>query len=129
MCAGKNYTTITIACPRLSLSEERRQIESALALASWFFFFSVFLLMPHYFLDRPHHISERQQQAFKFWDKFDKLEVTHLSKWQKENSPPSETSHASQALLLPLLTPPTQARPQSTVSKCAGFAREVDVKV
>ena len=92
MCAGKNYTTITIACPRLSLSEERRQIESALALASCFFF-SVFLLMPHYFLDRPHHISERQEQAFKLGDKFDKLEVTHLSNWQKENSPPSETSH------------------------------------
>ena len=92
MCAGKNYTTITMACPRLSLSEERCQIESALALASWFFF-SVFLLMPHYFLDRPHHISERQEQAFKLGDKFDKLEVTHLSNWQKENSPPSETSH------------------------------------
>ena len=93
MCAGKNYTTITIACPRLSLSEERRQIESALALASCFFFFSVFLLMPHYFLDCPHHISERQEQAFKLGDKFDKLEVAHLSNWQKENSPPSETSH------------------------------------
>ena len=61
MCAGKNYTAVTIACSSLSLSEERREIESAPALASCFFFF---LLMPHYFLDRPHHISERQEQAF-----------------------------------------------------------------
>ena len=37
--------------------------------------------MPHYFLDRHHHISERQEQAFKLGDKFDKLEVTHLSNW------------------------------------------------
>lgn len=83
MCAGKNYTAVTIACSRLSLSEERRQIESALALASCFFvfLFSVFLLMPHYFLDRPHHIcqiSERQEQSFKLGDKFDKLEVSRL---------------------------------------------------
>ena len=63
MCAGKDYTTVTIACSRLSLSEEKRQIESALALASWFFF-SVFLLMPHYVLDHLHHISESQDQAF-----------------------------------------------------------------
>ena len=62
MCAGKDYTTVTIACSRLSLSEEKRQIESALALASCFFF--SFLLMPHYVLDRLHHISESQDQAF-----------------------------------------------------------------
>lgn len=84
MCAGKNYTAVTIACSSLSLSEERREIESAPALASCFFFFcsclTTFWTVPTIYLNA-------RNRLLKLGDKFLQIENKLSSTTGKKKIP------------------------------------------